>query len=169
MGGLISEGRRRKGVWSLYSAASLANSLQRGRPCAACGVLGLPGRGGWGDPQLDAAPQHLASQHLGAAPQHMDHTPGWGHPLSPSHVFLLPPVQGSSGTGKEQAQHSILSLKNCSTSCQPHHHSPFAQHLALPLEPPRVLPAHSPQPGEKQQLLSPSTSTSHSILTAHMG
>lgn len=77
-------------------------------------------------------PNVWASQHLGAAPQHMDHTPGWGHPLSPSHVFLLPPVQGSSGTGKEQAQHSILSLKNCSTSCQPHHHSPFAQQLALP-------------------------------------
>lgn len=37
-------------------------------------------------------PNVWASQHLGAAPQHMDHTPGWGHPLSPSHVFLLPPV-----------------------------------------------------------------------------
>lgn len=92
MGGLISEGRRRKGVWSLYSAASLANSLQRGRPCAACGVLGLPGRGGWGTHSWMLHPNVWASQHLGAAPQHMDHTPGWGHPLSPSHVFLLPPV-----------------------------------------------------------------------------
>lgn len=68
MGGLISEGRRRKGVWSLYSAASLANSLQRGRPCAACGVLGLPGRGGWGDPQLDAAPQRLGISASGCCP-----------------------------------------------------------------------------------------------------